>query len=240
MRTGLTYKRPMLLLFRVDPDRLEKILPLHARPRTLYGQAMLGILLRRQRDRLGTTWPGSLTGAERMDLFANVSWCDAPVQRPGVFVLRSDTSSRWHVLLGQCTPGPTAHHARIRVEGKEGAIEVRADSDDGAVHLGMSAHCHPAVSPTSIFGSPSHAMNYLRQSLVHLKALDRHSKRDMGYRKPHWRLQPLQADQLEADIRCNDPQLSAADFHFDSAFFLRFIEPVWSEQEAICYDGATV
>jgi hypothetical protein len=108
--------RRVLVNFRIEPDRIEGILPGRPRPQIVRGFAVGGICLIRLREIRPDGWP-AVTGL-RSDNAAHriaVEWDDNGQVRTGVYIPRRDTSSMvTRCSAGGCSrqPSPCRLHPR--------------------------------------------------------------------------------------------------------------------------------
>ncbi len=233
--------RRILILYRFAPELAEQMLLPGYQPRKLRGFALGGIALVRCASLRSALLPARITACENALHFVNGLRMEQQRAETGVLVMRYDTSSRLHAWIGgerrwHCRH----HHARFRVSESAESIDIRCDSDDRQVHLAMKAHLDRQICRQSVFRSTDQVLHLLRNELrclglVHRDSDDAASARTRG--QPH--LIPLSVEQLESSVFGDREKFPSGAVEFDSAYWLRDDELVWSDHGAICCDAAT-
>ncbi len=233
--------RRILILYRFAPDLAERILRPSYQPRKLSGCVLGGIALVRCVGVHSRLLPARIIACENALHFINGVRIEQQRAETGVLVMRYDTSSRLHAWMGgerrwHCRH----HHARFCVVESPDAIDICCDSDDLQVHVAMKARVARSICRQSVFRSTDQVLHQLQHELRCL-GLTRRDTGNLSSSRPTRRSQliPLSVERLESSIFSDAQQFPSGSVEFDSAFWLRDDELVWSDEEAICCDVAT-
>jgi hypothetical protein len=156
--------RRILINYRVDPEVLAKLLPPPFRPKIVGGAGVAGVCLIRLRH-IRPRWLPAIAGisSENAAHRIAVKWGQGTEIREGVYIPRRDTSAWINTLAGgRLFPG-THHHARCRAEERDGAYNVRWDSDDGQTHVAIEAHEVGELRGSSTFSSLQAASDFFQR-----------------------------------------------------------------------------
>jgi len=129
--TGIIRRR-ILLNYRVDPELIQKLLPMNFRPKLVDGYAIAGVCLIRLEEIRPKGLPGIIgISSENSAHRIAVQWGDVGSEsREGVFVPRRDTDSRLNTLAGgRIFPG-VHHFSQFRVNDQDGQISFRVEAND--------------------------------------------------------------------------------------------------------------
>ncbi|WP_035604076.1 DUF2071 domain-containing protein [Haloferula sp. BvORR071] len=228
--TGLIRRR-LLVNYRVDAERVAKILPEGFRLKLHRGHAIAGICLIRLEDirpRVLPAWAGvtSENAAHRIA----VLWDDEDGrEREGVFIPRRDTSSLVnHLSGGRIFPGE--HHlADFAVTDEEGRIEMAIRSRDGAMKVRLSARETPDFTSGSCFRSLAESSAYFEAGSVGYSTTKDCDRLD-GIRLDTevWDVKPLAVSLVESSF-FDDPRLfPPGSAVFDHALIMRDIPHEWN------------
>lgn len=223
--------RVILLVYRLQPDAIQPLLPATMKLRTMAGHAFGGVLLARRRDlrmRLGrAAWEGTQFAVHYLHIV------DDPKQRSryGTYVIRRDTTSRLNALLAPCGPRNRLHHASFRVAETGPKIDLEATSDDRQMHLHIAGRLAAQLSPHSTFLNTDQACSFLRDGLIGLGIVVRHQQTPPAHpANGQCRLVPMRLERFESSVFDSGPLSTETPCHLDSAFWLQDVEHAWDPQ----------
>ena len=223
-------ERRLLVNFRVDPARVEPLLPPGLRPQTVGGQAIVGICL----IRLGQLRPVGLPGwlglnSENAAHRFAVAWDVGDETRTGVYIPRRDTDSALNVRLGgRLFPG--MHHA-ARFTSKESSdrIAVRMRSDDGAVAVRVEGSASRTLPGTSVFRSVEQASQFFAKDSQGLSPRADGSLECLELQAFNWSVTPVHVTTVTSTFMRSNFGDAA---EFDNALLMRDIHHRWHERRA--------
>jgi hypothetical protein len=235
------YDCRIITLFRFDPRQIRFSLPAGMALRQAARDIGVGGVVVFRRQAMGSSLLPLRPAAHKtvLHFLSAESWRRGQLQT-GAVVMRYDTSSRWNAWVGRgWYGGRRHHHARVDVAHAVDAIQVRCESDDHAMRFVLDARPQRDADRLSAFASKDLVMQILRHDLREVSLL-RQMRPGSGRRSMcQTQLVPLGVEQLESSF-FDDPQLfGRGAAQFDSAYWLRDEEVVWSEQGSLCCDIAT-
>ena len=144
--------RRVLINYRVDPAVLARLLPRPFRPKLIHGWGMAGVCLIRLKHIRPRFLPSFLgISSENAAHRIAVEWDQDGRRCEGVFIPRRDTSSRLNTWAGgRLFPG-LHHHARFRVDERDGRYQIGLVSDDGLTRLDVAGRTCSDMPSTSVF-----------------------------------------------------------------------------------------
>lgn len=231
--------RVILLVYRLQPDAIQPLLPATMKLRTLAGHAFGGVLLARRRDLRTRLVRAAWEGTQFAVHYLNV--VDAQKQRScyGTYVIRRDTTSRLNALLAPCGPRSRLHHASFRVAETGPTIDLEATGDDRQMHLHIAGHLAAHLSPHSVFLNTDQACSFLRDGLIRLGIVVRHQQTPPAHpANGRCRLVPMHLERFESSVFDSGPLSTETACHLDSAFWLQDVEHTWDRQCRFCCDIA--
>ncbi|MGM0487609.1 MAG: hypothetical protein ACQESR_12730 [Planctomycetota bacterium] len=208
--------------------------------RVINGYGIGGIVLRQRRVVRSPLVPARLATSQTALHFLNAVQIRKQRVKTGVLVLRYDTSSRLNAWIRRRSRR-NYHHAHFEIADSAESIRVRCVSDDQVMRLKMTAVPRRTLSPRSIFHSKDQLREVLQEDLRSFR-LTRPARRRRGLTTPticRSQVVPLQVTEIESSVFRDPERLLGGAAEFDSAYWLREEEVVWSEQMAVCCDIAT-
>jgi Uncharacterized conserved protein (COG2071) len=228
--------RRVLVNFRIEPDRIEDMLPGRLRPHLVRGFAVGGICLIRLRKIRPDGWP-AISGlrSENVAHRIAVEWDDNGQVRPGVYIPRRDTNSMVNTLLGgRLFPGPH-HRATFTLDETDDrfSISMRSRNGGGSItFVGRVAQRWPA---DSVFDTVDAASAFFRESSVGFSPKpDTADLEAMQLETVDWTVTPLEAEDVESSFFGDRDQFPPGSVAFDNALLMRDIEHRWHERQALC------
>ena len=129
------------------------------------------------------------------------------------------------------------HHARVRIIESPELIRVECNSDDQMMHVAIDAQPRQDADLRSVFRPKHQLMRILLDDMRGLPFVARRPRRDANLQSDcHFRLVPLQVENLESSVFTDPARFPDGAAEYDSAYWLRDDEVVWSEQGAVCFD----
>lgn len=229
------------MLYRVQPERTAIALPDGLQLRALdNGFAVGGIALVRRSPVSSSLLPLRLVTSKNVLHFLSVERMRRDHLQTGAIVMRYDTSSRWNAWVGRGWHwGRRHHHARVEICDSTESIRVRCDSDDHAMHLAFCARPRRDASRASVFQAKDRLLQMLQHDLRGVLPLRNRGSRTAGRRLCQSQLIPLRIEQLESSLFDDADHFADGAAEFDSAYWLRDDEVVWSGSGSLCCDIAT-
>ena len=229
----------VLILYRMAPDAPISLLPGSVRPAEVQGRSLAGIAFCRRSVARARILRAPFTAWQTAVHF--VLACD-PAREPErlvAWVTRRDCSSCWQLwgrwqLWG--SHRGSRHHARFHVTERGDGVDLSGDSDDRSMHVALQADLVPAHPEGSIFRSAEQARQCLWEPMVSLGL----AGGSIGAaRSAQVRFQPLKARMVEASVFERLARDARGQIEFDSAYWLRDDELVWTGEGTLCCDVAT-
>ena len=217
------------------------MLPPGVRPREIKGYGLAGIALARRRGVPSVWLPDRFSTFHQAIHFVLAMRTDPDGCGDGVIITRSDTSSRLQVWMGEHgLMRRRQQHARFRVAETREAIECVGESDDDRMRLAIKGRLVRWLPRHSLFASAAQALDLLRHDLEDLGLALPDAPLGGGRRGTRrCRLQPLALDRLESSWFGDSPLATGGALQWDSGFWIRDEELVWSQHAAFCCDVAT-
>jgi hypothetical protein len=155
-------ERRLLVSYRIDPGRVEALLPRPFRPQLVNGHAVGGVCFIRMSSLRPAGLPrvAGLVTENVAHRFA-VEWDDAEGSHTGVYVPRRDTNSRITAALGASIFPGAYHYARFHVTESAEVIRIDVQSHDREVSLSVAA-APAAWLASGLFTSLDEATGFFR------------------------------------------------------------------------------
>jgi len=232
-----TIRRRILVNFRVDPEVMQRMLPLGFEPKLVHGHAIAGIcLIRLENER--PSWVPCPIGASSENAAHRVAVCrkDERGERESVYIARRDSDSalnRW--VGGRLFPG---EHRPARFVVVEDLAAVRLDmrADDG-LQVGLRARAASSLSAGSAFTSLVEASAFFRGGALGYSVTRARSHLDALYLDATtWRVAPLEVDSVQSTFFENVTRFPPGSVEFDCALIMRDIPHVWRREADLHLD----
>ena len=226
--------RRILVNYRVDPDRLRRLLPDPFRPKLVGGWAMAGICLIRLRDLRPRHFPAVVgVSSENAAHRIAVEWDEGGESREGVFIHRRDTNSRFNTLVGgRLFPG-VHHHATFCSSDSGDRYEVVMDSDDGVTSVAVRGRIGDSLPTTSVFPSARDASAFFeRGSLGYSPGRGDGALDGLELCTTQWAVQPLDVEYVRSSFFDDRSLFPAGAALFDCALIMRNVPHEWHSRRS--------
>lgn len=223
-------RRRILLNYAVDPNIVQRLLPVPFRPKLYNGFAVAGIcMIRLEQVRpLWLSLNGGLSSENAAHRIA-VEWTDQHGNsQQGVFIPRRDTDSRINHWSGGRLFSSGYHLAEFDVTDTGAEIDFNMQSRDNAacIHLHVTTADH--FSTHSLFPSLSEASRFFEEGCDGFSPNTRQSGLD-GIRLcvENWAVTPLQIHLASSAWFDDQSQFPTGTAHMDHALLMRDIPHQW-------------
>lgn len=228
--------RRVLVNYRVDPQRIQAILPSPFRPQLVAGWAIAGICLIRLKQIRPAFFPlpwgiGSENAAHRIA----VEWENEGQTRSGVYIPRRDTSSWLNSFAGgRIFPG-LHHHADFTISETETEFSLQMHSDDDATRIEVCGTLANEIPEASVFESVATASDFFEAgSLGYSPTSAANNFEGLTLNCPAWHVEPLAISKVHSSFFENEETFPAGSVQFDCALLMRGIEHSWHSQPSLC------
>lgn len=217
-------RRRLLVNFRVDADVAQRILPSPFRPKLVAGQAMAGICLIRLEAIRPKGFPKRLgIASENAAHRIAVVWDEDGRPCEGVYIPRRDSNSFINRIAGgRLFPGQLGS-ARFVVHDNGDAVDLRMESNDGAIRVRVSGHGAESLPQNSVFGSPGQASDFFEAGAV---------GDAVKLRTEQWSVAPFDIDNVESSFFSDQSLFPTGTVEFDCVLVMRNIEHRWHSTKA--------
>lgn len=227
-------KRRLLVNFRADAHRVQRILPAPFTPKLQDGHAVVGVcLIRLEKIRpAGLPEPLGLSSENAAHRIA-VRWTDqAGEEKEGVFIPRRDTSSilnRW--AGGRVFPGEH-HAARFQIAERERHIDFAMESEDGQVRVKVVADETESLPSSSCFQSLAEASSFFeRGSLGYSVTRDGNRMDGLRLRTQQWQVHALAVTSVHSSYFSNPDHFPEGSVEFDHGLIMRNLPHEWHQAD---------
>jgi hypothetical protein len=221
--------RRILANYRIDAERMAKLLPKPFRPHCVQGYAIGGICLIRLKHLRPKYMPlpwglGSESAAHRIA----VEWEENGTTRQGVYIPRRDTNSRLITWTGgRLFPG-WHHHAQFTVIECGDTYTVTMASDDGHTRIEVAGQRQQTLPKGSVFTSVDEASAFFEGSSWGYSPMRKPGCFDgMELRCQDWKVEALHINHVKSSYFENETQFPRGSVHFDCALVMRGIQHEW-------------
>ncbi|MBL9079327.1 MAG: DUF2071 domain-containing protein [Planctomycetes bacterium] len=221
--------RRLLVNFRVDPQVLQRQLPAPFRVAEVAGWGIAGVCLIRlvhERPRFWPRWLGLASENAAHRIAVKVPTGDG--DRPGVYVVRRDTDSRWNRLVGgRLFPG-VHHAATFTVDEDGGRIALALQSRDGATAVEVRGRAATALPADSVFADVAAASAFFEQGALGWSPARAAGCFDcLELRSFGWRVEPLAVEHVRSSWLDDPARFPPGSVRFDSALRMRHVDHEW-------------
>ena len=226
---GVIHRR-ILVNFRVDPEVIQRHLPMRFRPKLYEGSAIAGICLIRLehiRPRMLPEIVGlnSENAAHRIA----VLWDDEQRgTQEGVYIFRRDTDSEInHLLGGRVFPGEH-HKATFQVEESKTEITLAMESQDKTVKVDIKGKIAENLPASSIFPSLAAASAFFQPGALGYSVTgDPHRLDGVRLATKEWRVEPLEMEKVSSHFFSDTEKFPNGSAAFDHTLIMRNIAHEW-------------
>ncbi|MEX2114105.1 MAG: DUF2071 domain-containing protein [Pirellulales bacterium] len=223
-------RRRILVNYRVDPDVIQRLIPVRFKPKLYEGHAIAGICL----IRLEQVRPKSLPAmfglhSENAAHRVAVTWNDERGElREGVFIPRRDTNSLLnHWVGGRLFPGEH-QRARFTIREAREEIDFRMRSLDGKVAVELLGSTATELPKSSIFGSVAEASRFFAAGSLGYSPTRNPCRFDgMLLEIARWQVLPLAIRSVHSSFFANAAQFPPGSAEFDHALIMRDLTHSW-------------
>ena len=224
-----TLRRRILVNYRVQPERVEAMLPAQFRPVLVDGYAVAGICLIGLSDIRPLGLPAAVgVSSENAAHRVAVEW-DGP-QGPvrGVYIPRRDTSSLLVALAGgRAFPG-WHRRADFDVESHHGRFRLSVVSRDGQVRVDLACRRADDVMAGSVFASVADASAFFRSAPTGYSATRGGVVLDgVELEASGWKLEPLHVETVASSFFEDREAFPSGAAVLDSAFVMENLATTW-------------
>lgn len=235
--------RRMLVNYRVDPERLTRLLPAPFRPQLVNGWGLAGICLIRMKQIRPAFLPALFgISSENAAHRIAVEW-DEPDSsagagglRQGVYIRRRDSNS-WinHLAGGRIFPG-RHDFARFQVAETAEHLEVSLCSNDGATRMSVKARVAADLPAASIFHSLAEASDFFKAgSLGYSNSQQAGRFQGLSLHCQNWHVEPLDVEEVQSSLFDDRSLFPAGSIELDNALLMRGIDHTWhGESDLYC------
>jgi hypothetical protein len=225
-------RRRILANYRVDPEVMQRQLPVRFRPKLHEGYAIAGICLIRLEHIRPKRMPEALgLNSENAAHRVAVLWDEDGVTREGVFIARRDTgSSISHILGGLVFPGEH-NKAVFAVEDTGAVISICMKSRDREMTVEIQGSVTTELAPTSIFSSLAESSAFFEEGSVGFSVTqDPHRLDGLRLDTTAWRVEPLEVRHIHSSYFADTARFPEGSIEFDHALIMRDIEHEWHSE----------
>lgn len=224
-------ERRLLVSYRIDPGRVDPLLPRPFRPQLVNGHAVGGVCFIRMGDLRPARLPraAGMTTENVAHRFA-VEWDDEHGSHVGVYIPRRDTSSRITATLGaRIFPG-AYHLARFQVSESADVIRIGVRSRDHVVSLSVAAA--PAATLSSgLFASLDEATGFFRRGALGLSPSAADGCLDgVRLNSANWAARPMSISAMDSSVFDDAATFPSKTCAIDSALLMTNITARWSAE----------
>jgi hypothetical protein len=229
-----TIKRRLLVNFRVDPDVIQRLLPVPFGPKLHGGHVIAGICLIRLEHIRPAVLPELLGfSSENAAHRIAVEWTDTSgIAREGVFIPRRDTGSRLNSFAGgRIFPGEH-HHASFAVSDDGQNIDLAMQSDDGKISVRVAGQASDSLPASSCFNSLLEASAFFEGGSLGYSVTSDATRLDgLLLRTLQWRVQALAVSTADSSYFADRTHFPDGSVEFDHALVMRDIVHEWHKAE---------
>jgi len=224
-------RRRLLLNYRVRPEVIEALLPVHFHPKLVRGWAVAGVcLIRLEKIRPGGVPEFAGIGSENAAFRIAAEWEDDDgTPRQGVFIPRRDTDSWFNSLVGwRVFPG-VHHHSRFEVTDRDGCVAVRISAREFDEPLVEVDAAETEFFPDdSVFGSLAEASEFFEAGAVGYSARPDSGWMDgLALQVADWRVRPLRVERIRSAYYDDPARFPPGSLEFDHALIMRHAVHEW-------------
>jgi len=221
-------ERRLLLNFRVDPDQVERHLPVGLRPMLVGDVAVAGICL----IRLGHLRPRGLPSAfglrtENVAHRFAVEWDDRGATRFGVYVPRRDSSSALSTFAGgRLFPGS---HLRATIKTRETDHDIEISIRNRAEPMSIDVSTTDSrVLGGTLFNSLNDAVQFFRNGAQGFSpSLSGTCLEGVQLKCDRWEAQPVDVHEIRSSFFDSPTNFQPGSIEFDSGLVMRNLPVRW-------------
>jgi uncharacterized protein YqjF (DUF2071 family) len=226
-------ERRLLVSYRIDPDRVEALLPRPFRPQLVSGHAIGGVCF----IRMGALRPAHLPRAAGLTTenaahrFA-VEWDGDQGSHTGVWIPRRDTNSRITATMGASIFPGDYHHARFQVTESADMIDIGVQSRDRAISLSVTAAPATALN-SQLFATLDEATDFFRRGALGFSSSTTHGCLDgVHLHSTNWTARPMTLSAMNSSLFDDATTFPEGSCAVDSALLMTNITARWTADPA--------
>ncbi len=221
-----TIDRRILVNYRVDPDRLQALLPEPFRPQLVDGHGVAGVCL----IRLINVRPHFLPGrwGLRSENAAHRIAVELPDGGRGVYIPRRDTDSRLTTAVGgRLFPGEH-HHAEFVSQESADRLSVSVRSDDGETSIDVVGHTSDELGTGSVFADLAAASAFFEAGSLGYSATRSPGRFDgLELHTTGWQVEAFEVERVQSSFFDDEERFPNGSAVFDNALLMRNIDHQW-------------
>lgn len=227
--------RRVLVNFRIDPERIDRVLPDRLAPQLVDGFAIGGICLIRLKRIRPDGWPPVLTlRSENAAHRIAVQWVEEGRTRTGVYIPRRDTNSRLNTLVGgRLFPG-VHHRANFELDESLDRVRIAMRSRDGAGSITVDGRVTDAIPSTSVFEDVDAASAFFEQGALGFSPKSNDELEALELETLNWTVKPLDVTHVQSSFFGDTTRFPQGTVEFDNALLMRDIDHRWHQRESLC------
>ena len=233
-------ERRILLNYRIDPEVLQKVLPLGFRPKLFKEKGIGGVCMIRfggLRPRMTPEWLG--LGSENAAHRIAVEWEQDDGKKEGVFIPRRDTNSWFNKNLGgRVFPG-IFQKSNFSVAESANSISVKIQQADGVEAASFSGDVTGKLPSTSLFQSTEEAASFFSLGATGYSATyEPNHYHGMELHFLNWKVEPMQITHAFSSIFCDPIRFPKGSVELDCALVMRNIDHEWHSRPDLYFDSS--
>jgi hypothetical protein len=224
--------RRALVNFRIEPARLEGLLPPRLRPQLVSGWAIGGICLIRLKELRPVGLPGFVGArSENAAHRIAVEWDEDGQRRTGVYIPRRDSSSWVNTVLGgRVFPG-FHHRADFTIADRNGLLSIEMRSRDDVASVRLRARVGDRLPSGSVFESIDQVSGFFRKDPIGLSPERDGRLRGLELETFGWTVEPLHVERVASSFFDDRERFPQGSVVFDCALLMRNVGHRWHARE---------
>jgi len=221
--------RRILINYRVNPEVVKSLLPVHLEPLVINGYASAGICLLRLKGVGVKSLPGIFRiASENAAHRFLIKYQKGNKTEQGVYIPRRDTDSMLNVALAGRLFSWPHYSARFSVEERDGNYAVKMQSKDLQTSLQVAAQVTDRFPSDSMFDSLAHASACFCECCVGISPSTKKDQfKTIRLKTSSWDVKPLMIQELHSSYFENTSLFPEGSITFDHALVMEGIEHEW-------------
>lgn len=229
--TGIIDHR-ILLNYRVDPQVIQRQLPIGFKPKLVNGSAIAGICQISVSDMRPQGLP-AIVATRSHNIAHRVAVTTSNGE--GVYVFRRDTDSWLNVMAGgRLFPG-VYQKAGFKLSIKENSYNVHVKDSRGKDFMIIKAVVTEQLPSGSIFRNKDEVSQFFQGGSIGWSPRQEKDKFDaIELETMEWNMEPMLVDQEFSAFFTNQDMFPRGSVEFDSAVIVRNLKHSWVSRESLC------